>query len=573
MSLLGALNLGASSLAAQQIGLQVTGNNIANAGTAGYSRQVVNLTPNGTTQAGAGQFLGTGVAVQSIARQVSDSLNEGLRNATSDQNAAQTLNTALNQLQTTFGALSGTDISARMTDFFNSFSTLANNPADSAQRSIVVQNGVSFANYLQSLRSQISASRDSIQTQIQSNATQANALVQSIASLNQQISTTEAGAGTANDLRDQRDQALTQLSQLMDIRTIDTGNGQVNVLVGSVPIVQGVTTRGIATKQSNDPSGTSITTDLVFADNGDAIPVHGGTIGALVNARDNFIEPAVATVDSIASGLISTVNTIHSQGQGLSGFSTVTGASQVLDPTAALNAGKTTTGLTFTPANGTFNLLVTDHTTGQTTTQQINVNLSGVGTQTSLNSLAASITAAGGGTIVGTVTPGGTLAITSNDKNVTFSFGDDSSGALAALGLNTYFTGTDASNIAVNQTLQNNSDLLATGRDNIAGSNRNAQQLALAGGLSVANLNGRSLQDYYTDYIGNLSSKAKNVSDNAKAQGVLHDTLFAQQQAISGVSMDEEAINLTKYQRAFEGTARYITIVDQMMQTVLGLIN
>jgi flagellar hook-associated protein 1 len=107
----------------------------------------------------------------------------------------------------------------------------------------------------------------------------------------------------------------------------------------------------------------------------------------------------------------------------------------------------------------------------------------------------------------------------------------------------------------------------------VKGSNTNAQALALGGSAAVSNLNGKSLKEYYGDYIGTLSAQAKNVADDATAQTAIHDTIFAQQQAISGVSMDEEAINLTKYQRAFQGTARFITVVDELMQTVLGLIS
>jgi flagellar hook-associated protein 1 FlgK len=216
---------------------------------------------------------------------------------------------------------------------------------------------------------------------------------------------------------------------------------------------------------------------------------------------------------------------------------------------------------------------MTDASTGQTTTKQININLSGQGAQTSLTSLAASITAAGAGTVSATINPAGNLVIASNNSNVTFGFGEDTSGALAALGLNTFFTGNSALNIAVNSTLTTDSSFLATGRGNVAGSNTNAQALALGGAAAVSQLGGQGINDFYTNYIGDLAAQSKTASDNAAAQGAVHDTLFAQQQAISGVSMDEEAVNLTQYQRAFQGSARFISVVDEMMQTVLGLIS
>ena len=572
MSLFGALSLAGSGLAAQQTGLQVTGNNIANAGTDGYSRQVANLVPGGSQELAPGQFIGAGVSISSIQRQTNEAINESLRNASSDQSGSQTLSSYLGRVESTFGALSDNDLSGRMSDFFNGFSTLATNPGDLAQRSVVIQSGSSLANYMQGLRGQLTAIRTDAQSQVTTLVGQADSLCKTVANLNQQISTTEAGQGGANSLRDQRDQALGQLAQLMDIKVIDTGNGLVNVLVGSQPVVNGTTSRGIAYTNVTDPTGQFNNTQLTFADNGDRMQTSGGTIGALIDARDNYVTPAITTLDTMAAGLINAVNTIHTQGQGMTGFSTVTSATQVSDPTQALNAGKLATNISFPPKNGTFNLYLTDATTGQTTTKQISVNLSGQGTQTTLNTLAASISAAGGGTVTATVNANGKMVISSSDTNVTFGFGEDSSGALSSLGINTFFTGSDSSDVAVNSTLLTDPAMLAAGRNNVPGSNANVQALALGGSAAVSQLSGKSLTDFYSQYIGSLAAASKNAADNVTTQTAIHDTIFAQQQSVSGVSMDEEALNLTKYQRAFQGTARFISVVDDMMQTVLGLI-
>jgi flagellar hook-associated protein 1 FlgK len=568
---MGALSVGGSSLAAQQTGLQVTGNNIANAGTEGYTRQTVALTPGGPQKVG-NHLLGTGVTVSAVQRQANEALNESLRDATSGQAGAQTLDTLLGRVESAFGALNDNDLAGRLNTFFNSFSTLANNPGDTAQRSVVVQNGVSVADYLQSLRGQLSAIRTDAQAQVSVLVTQANSLATTVASLNQQISSVEAGGSTANSLRDQRDQALSQLAEIMDIRVIDQGGGDVNVLVGSIPLVQGTISRGISSVQVADATGQFSNTQPTFADTGSYMVATGGKLGALIAARDQYLQPAVTTVDTIAAGLISAVNGIHSQGQGLTGFSSVTGTTLVTDPTAALNAAQLTTNIAFPPKNGTFNLYIKDTISGQITTKQISVNLSGQGTQTTLNSLAASVSAAGGGVVTATVGTNGKLTVASSNNNVTFSFGEDSSGVLSSLGINTFFSGFDATNIAVNSVLTSNPSMLAAGRGNIQGSNTNAQALALAGSATVTTLGNKSVTEFYADYIGTLASHAKNAADDVIAQNAIRDTMYAQQQAISGVSLDEEAINLTKFQRAFQGTARYITVVDEMMQTVLGLI-
>ncbi|HWB98609.1 MAG TPA: flagellar hook-associated protein FlgK, partial [Bryobacteraceae bacterium] len=360
MSLLGALHTGGSSLAAQQAALQVTGNNISNAGTAGYSRQVVDLASTGPADIGNGQYTGNGVGVQSIERQVDAALNESVRGATSDQSSAQTSNSVLSQLETTFGALNDNDLASRMTDFFNSFSTLANNPSDAGQRAVVIQNGSTLASYLQQLRSQVSTIGANLDSQVTSNAQQANSLVNQIASLNKQIASTgTAGIGATNALLDQRDQDLTQLAGLMDIKVIDQGGGNLNVLVGGMPVVEGTVSRGVQVGTTTDANG-NLVQQLQFADNGDNMNVSGGTLGALLTAQSQDVTPALNEIDSIAAGLIQAVNQIHTQGQGSAGFTSVTGTTQVTDPTAALNAPTTTTGITFPPTNGTFNLYITD---------------------------------------------------------------------------------------------------------------------------------------------------------------------------------------------------------------------
>lgn len=572
MSLFGALSLGGSSLAAQQVGLQVTGNNIANAGTAGYTRQTVELTPGSSTQVAPGQYLGNGVTVASIQRQADEAVNSNLRDATSDQSAADTLNSLLTQLQSTFGTLNDGDLSAQMNDFFNDFSTLANNPSDTAQRSVVIQDGSSLASYLQNLRGQLSSIQSTSQQQAGVLVTQANSLAQSIAQLNGQIATSTTSAGTDNNLLDQRDQDLSQLAQIMNIQTVVQPDGAVNVLVGSMPLVQGTQSNGVSSKQVANGTTNSSTTQILFANSGDVMNVTGGQLGSLLGANANYLEPAVQTVDQVAAGLISAVNEVHTQGQGTTGFSSVTGTTDVLDPTAALNGPASTTGIAFPPGNGSFDLYITDATTGETTTQQVNVNLSGNGTPDSLNSLAANINAAGNGAVTASVNASGQLTIASNDPNVTFGFGNDSSGVLSALGINTFFTGNDASNIAVNNVLLSDPSKLAAGQDNEPGSNTNAQALSLVGNAAVSQLGGQSLNDYYTNYIGTLAAHAQNASDNATAQSTIYNSIYNQQQAISGVSMDEEAVNLTKYQRAFEGSAQFITVVNELMQTVLTMM-
>lgn len=568
MSLLGALNLGQMSLVTQQIGLQVTGNNISNANTPGYSRQTANITGAGTTKIGAGQYIGSGAMVQSIERQVNESLQESLRDASSSKQNADLQSSFLSRIEQVFNSVSDSNLDTRISDFFDQFSTLANNAQDSGQRSVVIQAGTSLASYIQGLRTQLVSIHDDADNQVQQLVGQANTLLQQVGQLNQQITTAEAGGGMANDLRDQRDQALSSLAEMMNITVTNHADGQVTVSVGSTHLVEGTTVRTIGTESGADATGKLSATTLKMSDNGAPLVISGGKIGALINVRDTHAAGAITALDTLASSLINTVNSVHSQGQGLEGFSNLTGATVVRDPTAALNAGFATTGLSSTPVNGTFNLNITDAATGQTTTRQIKIDFDAV-PPTSLNSLAADLSGSG---LVATVDGSGKLNIQSTNSNLTFNFSDDTSGVLSGLGLNTFFTGTDASNIAVNSVLTANPKYLAASRGTTDTANTNAKILASGYSAATSLLGGLSMQSYYTNYISQLTTTAASVKDEAESQGIIYDSIYAQREAVSGVSMDEEAVNLMKYQRAFQGSARFITVVDEMMQTVLGLI-
>src|SRR4051812_46497197 len=130
MSLIGALNIGKNAIAVQQAAIQTTGNNIANAGNADYTRQVTGLSASKDRQIRSGVFVGTGVNLDSISRQIDEALEGRLRSSTSDNDAAQTAQTWLGQIESVFNELGDDDLSTRLSTFFGSWSNLANKPQD-----------------------------------------------------------------------------------------------------------------------------------------------------------------------------------------------------------------------------------------------------------------------------------------------------------------------------------------------------------------------------------------------------------------------------------------------------------
>src|SRR5688572_2734649 len=140
MSLTGALNVGRSALAVQQSALQVTGNNIANAGNADYTRQTASLTSNRDLQIRPGVFLGQGVNLDGVRRQIDEALQGRLRGSLSDSESAATLEQWYGRIEATFNELGDDDLSTRLSTFFESWSNLANKPQDAGIRQIGLQN-------------------------------------------------------------------------------------------------------------------------------------------------------------------------------------------------------------------------------------------------------------------------------------------------------------------------------------------------------------------------------------------------------------------------------------------------
>ena len=198
---------------ANDIALQVVGQNIANANTPGYIREIVNFTP-GPSQTNGALVQGTGVQVQSITQQVNTFLESQLRNANSNQASADTLKGTYTQLENIVGALnSGSNLSSAMNQFFSSISDVLNQPGDESVMQSAVLQGQTLAQTINSMANQTVQLRSSIDSQISGLAPQINSLTSQIAQLNTQIAEVTGGGqspSTANGLTDQRNQAIIQ---------------------------------------------------------------------------------------------------------------------------------------------------------------------------------------------------------------------------------------------------------------------------------------------------------------------------------------------------------------------------
>jgi flagellar hook-associated protein 1 FlgK len=568
MGLTSALQVGRSALQTSQAAIELAGNNLSNVATRGYSRQEMVIVPAGVTEVGSGNFIGRGVQLQQIVRRTDEALNTRIRGAIADQSGALMKQEIIGQIEALQNELTGIDLSTNLNDFFNAFGDLSNRPLDSSLRSLVLQRGETLAGFVRDLRGGLSELRTQLDARIRNASSAANDLLTQIATLNKQISQTEGGQGGAHGLRDQRDQLLGELSKYIDISVHEQDSGVVDVFVGSTPVILNGKNRGLDVRVQT-VNGV-LQHEVVVAEDGTRIRAGSGELGALIDLRENSIDGAIGALDEFTGQLIYQVNRIHSSGQGSQGFSTVTGATQVLDATVALT--DPASGLGFTPTHGSFQVHVTQKSTGQRITTTINVDLDGInaGADTSLNSLTSDIDAMAN--VTASITAAGRLRIAADSSDFEISFSDDTSGALAALGINTFFTGKDSFDIGVNQTLVDNVGLVAAGQGHVAGDNRNAIALEGLRQQKFSELGGLSLTDMWGRHVEDIAIQLDQANRQVQADSVVRDALESQRQNVSGVNADEEAINLLTFQRMFQASAKFLSIVDEMMQTLMQVI-
>lgn len=575
MGLVGsALTAGRNALLAYQGALQVVGNNVANSGNPDHTRQTVDLTALPGGQVGAGLRPGAGVALTAIRRNVDEALENRLRTATGEVELNAATRSALSQIEVFFDDLSGAGISQKLVGFFNALSDVQNAPQDLAIRQVAVATGDALASSLSSARKSLGEVGSRLNDQIKERVADANDLAGRVAELNRQIVRAEAG-GTSQSgpLRDQRDALLRQLSQLLDIQTREQPDGSVIVYAQSEPLIQFGFSRGLTTEDITD--GAFVRTRVLFADSNTTLSDPGGAIGGLIRARDTQALDRIAAVDQLAAGIINEVNAVHADGQGLTPLRAVTATSAVADSTAPLNSSDA--ALRITPTNGSFFITVTDDATGSSVSQRIEVDLDGVAPDTSLDDVISQINTNLTG-VTATLTPDNRLSLVA-DTGFSFTFGhdgdqfrEDTSGLLAALGINTFFEGSTAGDIRVRQDLVADPGLLAAAAINRTGDGTNAGRIGGLINLSSDALGGASILEFYNGVANGVAADGAAAQNNLEAVQAVQSALEQKRQSISGVSLDEEAIQLLKFQRAFQGAARYVSVVDQLMQEMLTLV-
>lgn len=567
MGLSSSLVTGQSGLMASSAAIQVAGNNLANSTNPAYHRQIISLSGRGVQEIGPGMFVGRGVQIQSINRVIDEALQRRLRNALSDQAGTAARQEFLQQIESIHNEFSEVDLSSHLNQFFNSWSELGNRPEDLSLRSLVVAEGQKLAAFIQRQYESLSDARVQLDASITQAGARVSDLLDQLAALNKQIVHAESGRGGAHDLRDERDRMMNELAQFMDISTVEQTNGAIDVFVNSTPLLLNGRSRGFEVRRETIDDDLKISLHIT-ADGTQLFPT-SGKLGALIYAREHDIEDAMAKLDELARELIFAVNQVHSSGQGMEGQTSLTATNRVLDSSVPLNHADA--DLWFEPTHGSFMVHMTQKSTGHRTTIQVPIDLDGIGADTSLDDLAAFLSA-NVPNLTASVNAHGLLQMTTSSGDFEMSFSDDTSGVLAALGINSFFSGRGAKDIDLAGGLSSNLRLVAAGQEHLAGDNRNAFAIEAIRDQASSRLGGLSVSQFWSRHVEDVAIKLGQTNQRLEADMIVTENLTNQRNSYSAVNVDEEAINLMAFQRAYQGSARFISIIDEMFQTLLSLV-
>jgi len=621
------LNSSLTGLMAFQRALSTTSHNIANVNTEGYNRQRVDLASVAAPLDSTGGA-GMGVRVSNISRVLDQFQVAQIRTDVAEQNRLNAFTQMSTQLDSLL-ANPSTGLSQPLQDFSDSLQTVADSPASLPARQVALGQANALADRLQTLDQRLQAQSSEVNQRLGAAVTEVNSLAESVAALNGSIFAASSGGGIPpNDLLDQRDLVLRQLSELVSTDVVTQEDGQLNVFVGSgQPLVLGNQANEIAL--TNGPFG-AVSRDIGFVTSSGVakIEIDGGQIGGLMDFQREMLAPGRNVIGAMAVALADTVNAQHRQGMTLQGdlggeFFAV-GAAQLLPRSENTGGGELAVSVVDVQALTMNDYVMTyDGANYSLTRSDTGASVALSGTGTALDPFLAeglsivvdtppaagdqfmirpTAEAAAGFALVlsdpenlaaaspvrassslsntGTATSTGVTITNVDDPNlltsVTIAFSDANTYSVNGIGSFAYAAGTpivvNGWELTLDGTPTDGDQFVVSENAGGVGDNRNA--LALAGVLERGVLSGgtASVRNEYGNLVAQTSSVTRRAEINLTAQTAITERAIADQLAISGVNLDEEAANMLRFQQAYQASAQLISVADVLFQTMLSSV-
>ena len=547
----GVLGIGTSALLAYQRALSVTGHNIANVGTEGYSRQRVDLAMRNPEFAGVG-WIGQGVDIDGVNRITDQFVQRQLLDNTAGAGRQQVFHQYAQRADNLL-ADPEAGLAPVLQQFFAAVQDVANDPTSTTARQVLLSQGEALADRFAFVQRRMDEQRQLVEGQIGAAVTDINGLAQGIAGLNQQIADALGSSNQPpNDLLDRREALLEQLASKVSVQTLAQDDGTVNVLIGSG---QSLVVGNQATRLVAQPMGGDLErTEIAVVSPNSSIRVtgllSGGELGALLDVRREILDPAQNMLGRTAVGLALSFNELHQQGVDLDGHP---GGEFFRLPQPEVLAARGTAATT--PPTVTY----TD--AGALTTSDYRLNFDGVEWQ---------LTRSGSPVVLAAGAPDGVLTADGLEIDL-----GSITGAVAGDSFELRPTRRAAAQLGVAITDPRAFAAALPPDDpqtSVAGDNRNALALAgLATDRVLAN-GTTSIAASYSELVANVGVKTRQAQLSADAQGRMLDASRAQRDSVSGVNLDEEAANLLRYQQAYQAAAQVIAVAGTMFDTLLGAV-
>ena len=624
------IELGKRGILAHQRALQTVGHNLTNASTEGYSRQRVHLqaTPPiyrpQLNRADTPGQIGQGVDIARIER-VRDGLLEGrIVTASGDQSYWETRDRYILQMEQVYNEVGDSSVRNLMDRFWDGWQELSLYPEQRAAREAVLQRGEALVEGIQLRYNNLDRLRSMVEQEIQGNVEQVNTIIRDIAALNEEITNVKAAGDNPNDLLDRRDLLVENLSEKLDITIDDRDPDEFSIYTAGFHIVQGRIARPFEIQANRQNEGFS---EVVWSHSGEAVRFRGGSLGALQELRDEDLRTEIQALDTMTVNVMDLVNEIHRDGYGINGR---TGQDFFVEYPAILNAQ----GNYDRNQDGTFDSSYIFRVNGNNSLDlQAQVGLEGTmrlpaGSEIApggilevpyraadtvediisrINNSGADVTAR--------LNRRGQLefkATTARDLDqpdfVLRHLEDDGqfltgyAGVLAESGPAGAFTweqpdailalrgetavraGADYSVaplmhpsgwMEVNPDMVREPTSIASsfsvaGNPGETGDGRAALEIAGLRNSAVGIGRSETLDDYFADTVARIGLKGEE-SDLAldTSERMLKD-LTDLRQSISGVNIDEELAEMIKFQHGYQAAARFITNIDQMLDTIIN---
>lgn len=612
-NLFNTLGVGYSGLSVAQVGISTTGHNISNAETEGYSRQKVSIETATPLSTSFGN-VGNGATVADVKRVFDEFVFDRYTAISADKEYSDYQRDKLEQLSTYFPEVDNVGIKADLSEFYNMWQTFADNPNSDPVKVALVQQTQTLTQHIEQTQDQISSLQMQINEELLVSVNQVNEYATQIAELNKSINIAESvGEYTANDLRDKRNLLENNLSKLIGS---DVSQGEVvgsdtpsyTLSVNGFNIVDGSSTHLLHISKESNPSGFY---ELSYErQDGALIPleekVNGGKIGAIFELRggaidstsgmptDGVIQNTLAQLDAFASGVIESTNNLYAAS------ATTRMDSNVI--TANKDSSLLHSNLNI--HEGSFDFVIYDLDGNETARRTININdttvMSGLDTDSIEKQISANIDDTNDANASNDIddfinfsykesatgelrlelsmdsyaeSQGFTFSIEENLINEEFSSGTNFAGAL---GLGRFFDGNDADSIRLNSKLEENPTQLSAGYSSVSGDNRVALNIVQSQfesynfqvGSSSYDTTNYGMFDVTSTYVGVTTNSAITKNETISTQ---YSSIELEYASVSQVSIDEEMTNLIKYQTAYGASAKLITTIDEMMQTLLGI--